>query len=527
MPNSSATSETLREAALGDWIGPQERLQDDADFVGSPYLTPFDRLEDRQDGKFLPLYQTEQDLRLIRGQCRNLMTICPEALGLVDNLANYILGPTGFTFEIVARKGFDVPAEILAKLNSVVEMFQDCVRLSGNLDREIHQRSREDGEFIGRISLCDSKYDVEIIEPVQVTEPNDKRALEDWLDCDEPSSWSFGVHTPARNTASPKGYFVSYAGHGGDWEYYPACETVHVKRNVTRNAKRGVSDIYAVIRDLRAASKLGINMVSGAALQAAIAWIEEHPPGTSQGQVQGLGTAGAAGTVPQLSQAGSSTTQRNVRRFGPGTILQPSPGKKYAPGPLGAERNNGFVEVAQYALRMIGVRWNMPEYMISGDASNANYASSMVAESPFVKARERDQAFYSDVFKDMLLKAMKLAFSANLMDLQAVAPTWDMLRRAIDIDVTTPRVETRDNMKDAQAAQIYWQIGALSAETVATEQGYDWQQELERGAKPSGPMASQPGLPGLPMSPAPAVTESTKVSIKDLQSLDTFFAGYP
>ena len=117
-----------------------------------------------------------------------------------------------------------------------------------------------------------------------MTQPADPRPLEDWLGCGEefPSCWSFGIHTPARETDLALGYHVIYDGTGLDWDYIPAARMENFKRNVPANAKRGVSDFYPVLGDLEREAKLRRNTAEGAALQAAIAWIVETPPGTMQ-----------------------------------------------------------------------------------------------------------------------------------------------------------------------------------------------------------------------------------------------------
>ena len=43
---------------------------------------------------------------------------------------------------------------------------------------------------------------------------------------------------------------------------------------------------------------------------------------------------------------------------------------------------SSFVAVLQAELRAIAARLVMPEFMFTSDASNANYASTMVAEGP-------------------------------------------------------------------------------------------------------------------------------------------------
>ena len=55
----------------------------------------------------------------------------------------------------------------------------------------------------------------------------------------------------------------------------------------------------------------------------------------------------------------------------------------------------------------------MPEYLISGDASNNNRASSEQATEPFVAAREVDQRFYARFHEDILWVSLEFALLAG------------------------------------------------------------------------------------------------------------------
>lgn len=473
--------------AHGDWIDPRERIREDAMFAGIGGWGGRDRIEDRQDGKFLPVYETEEDLRLIRGHCRLLSQFDGVAIGANESLANYVLGKAGFDFTIQAAKGQELGAELGPRLQALVDLIVESLGLRDTFARELHQRSREDGEAAAAIEFQGGKFSALSIEPAQIVEPANSRPLEDWLGCSEEyqSSWTFGIHTKHRQPANPLGFHVVYDGAGVDWDYVPFDRMIWLKRNTYRNAKRGVSDFYPVLEDMRAETKLAGNMVTGASLQAAIAWIEEHPAGTTQGQVQGLAGALAEGQVTRPGQSGQRTVK--TQRFDKGTVLRPSPGKTYKPGPMGAERNAGFVEVASFILRRIGIRWVFPEYMISGDASNANFSSTLVAESPFVKAREADQNFYAAAFKDAVLKALKLGYEANIYGVNDAAQgeSWESIRRLFEIKVDPPAVATRDIDKLTTAVKAQMDLGVLSPKTGATLLGLDLDEERKLGAKPA------------------------------------------
>jgi hypothetical protein len=317
-----------------------------------------------------------------------------------------------------------------------------------------------------------------VVEPEQVVEPANPAAIESWLDVRGQfhSSWSFGIHTATNLPDDPLGYHIVYDSSGKDWDYIPAERLQHIKRNSPRNAKRGVSDFQAVQADLEREAKLRRNTAEGAALQAAIAWILQAPPGATAGQMQGLGGI----DLHPGSRKAVSGASRAELNYPPGTILKPSAGLEYKPGPMGSERNPNFVLVAQYILRSIGVRWNMPEYMISGDASNANHASTLVAESPFVKAREADQQFYRRQWYCLIWKVLHQAWRANRFSRLGVS--WKSLQQLIDVKIDAPAVATRDPLRLTQAQESQVRMGILSRRTAAAQAGLDYDVEIQQGA---------------------------------------------
>ena len=462
---------------FGDFVDRREYLTDDPAF-GIPVLSPFAVLSDRQQGKLWPIYQSEQDLARIRGRCHNAAVLSAVHTGVLDALANYVLGP-GFTF--TALPIGDEARDLAASVQATIDRFLDDNDLHGSLDREAHNRSREDGEaFLTLDVRPDARVAARFVECEQITEPAGARSLEDWLGCGDqfPSCWKFGVHSPARETNQALGYHVIYDGAGGDWDYIPVSRLEHFKRNVPANAKRGVSDFFPVLGDLEREAKLRRNTAEGAALQAAIAWIMETPPGTLQAEARAIASSDMVTDYQKPTTRGLK--RQDVDRYPPGTVLRPSAGLQYKPGPMGAERNPNFVLVGQYVLRGIAVRWNMPEYLISSDASNANYASALVAESPFVKAREADQQFYRRHFGSLLWKVIRLAWEAGRFARHGVS--WAALETLIDLKIDAPAVATRDALKLAQTHQAQVHLGILSRRTAAAQAGLDYDAELAHGA---------------------------------------------
>jgi len=488
----------LRES-WGDWVDSRESR-----FVSdSPAVGPATTLEDRLDGRCRPLYESELDLARIRHAARRLALATPVASGALEALANYTFG-SGFRLT-VEDKGAGRRARDWA--NRVITQFVDDIDLAGIIDRELDHRAREDGEaFLHLVPKPNGHLSVRFLEPDQVTEPADPRPLEDWLQIagEFVSSWSFGVHTRADDPTEPLGYHVIHDTRGRDWTYLPAGRVEHIRRNVPRNAKRGVSDLLAIVGDLDREARLRRNTAEGAALQAAIAWILQ--PSSREGFVGGVPVAELPRTV--MSPVATGTRYESVRRYPPGTILRPSAGLEYKPGPLGAERMPHFLQVMQALLRSIGLRWNMPEYLISGDASNANYASTLVSEAPFVKAREADQQFYRRHLQSLLWKVLHLAWQMGLQ--QPPARDWPVLLRGLDLQAELPAVASRDPLKLAQTQSLQLAAGWLSKRTAAAQAGLDYELEQRHRAAEhqelaaSGGSSTQSPPEGVPQAGAPA-----------------------
>ena len=107
----------------------------------------------------------------------------------------------------------------------------------------------------------------------------------------------------------------------------------------------------------------------------------------------------------------------------------------------------------------------MPEFMLTSDASNANYSSTMVAEGPAVKYFERLQW-------DMIVDDR--AVFDRVLDAAVAAGTLgqDLVDR-VTIHAEPPGVQTRDALQEAQASEILNRMWAKSARTTTEEIGLD------------------------------------------------------
>ncbi len=458
---------------------------------------------DRYKGKCTPFFENEQDLANIRGIARHLAGSYEVAINAMENLTNYTLG-TGFAYSFVPCKDTNSP-EGLAKLCDVV--FKEWATLNSWYsirEAEIFQRAHRDGESFVWLKDTPRGPIARIIEPDFVTEPNNPAAVESYIDFPG-LCWSFGVASESEvETDIVHGYFVQPYNTGDNWDFVPTDEMSHIKLNVDTGVKRGISDFYAVYQNLERAAKLLGNTTQGAAIQAAIAFIKEHVPGTS-GDAMVLGrNSRASGSVSYQTTAGSRTDY--YQKFRPGQVIE-TVGTKYISGPLGQNNSDNYISVVQAALRMVGARWQMPEYMISGDASNANYSSTLVAGSPFDRATTRRQARFRGVYETLIWKAMNWYAKRGRFSEFGIK-TADELKTMVDLNIEAEPAFLANKTEQHTINKDLFASGILSKQGWADREGIDLEAEQAKTAEET-PVDD-------PIEAVPPVTESRLAQARDL-----------
>lgn len=445
---------------------------------------------DREEGRNFPFFRTEIELAQIRGAARLLAGGNENAVGVLNHLTNYVLG-TGFKYHAVPKMSAQPNVQLISQIQQIIENFLELNLWTGNLDRELFLRRRRDGErFLGLWHTGDGRVEARTIEPDQVTEPANKRQIEDWLQTDhsETASWSFGVHSDERDVQNVHGYYIQWSNNDTDWDYLPGGNAPiypplganaqdhnawleHDKSNVDRVVKRGLSDFFCGQSTLELARKLLRNIGEGASLQAAIAWVREVTGGTQQTQVQAGQALRADATFQSSSPSGGRT--HFVQQYDPGTILTPAPGTKYVSGPMGSERAANFLLAHAALLRNFAVRWGLPEHMVTGSAENNNYASILEAGSPFHKACEAAQHEEQQSHSRVLWRVVWFAWSAGILgDIP-----WPQLRASVEIQIEPPQIEIRDADKETARRKIMFDAGVLSRKTWQLQEGLDPVQE--------------------------------------------------
>ncbi len=384
----------------------------------------------------------EQQLADIRAQCRALAVENEFAINGHENRISYVVG-AGHAYRVVARAGHAVPDALLRDTQAVLDEFLRTNHWH-RCQQEIVRRRDRDGEaFLRFFPGADGTLRVRFVEPDLVRTPTQRLG--------DPSA-SFGIQTEPDDVETVLGYWIE--GHWVD-----AVEIQHRKANVDANAKRGLPLFYPVRKNLRRAERLLRNMSVVAGIQSAIAIIRKHGAGT-------------LGTVQQFvgSQADLTLTQpgtgkpSHYQRFAPGTILDAFAGTQYE-FPAAAVDASRYVAVLQAELRAIASRLVMPEFMLTSDASNANYASTMVAEGPAVKMFQRLQHEMIEDDLEVMRRVVAEAVRQGRLPQAALAE--------VQVQAVPPSLAVRDRLREAQADQILLRHGVMSAQTMALRHGLD------------------------------------------------------
>lgn len=465
-----------------------------ATHTGGPIyrFDPYAKIYDRADGRFLPFYEHEQDLRIMWSQARILPMLTPVMEGMRRALEVYVMGGQ-WQHEAKPADGYHPPADLLGEVQRIIDANLELNQFEGGLDRDIFNAGGEDGDcIVGVYARHDGLSDWRRIDAPQVCEPAAGDPISDWLSLPRAHAhWKFGVLTVYDDRmrridhARPAGYHVAYDDAGRDWDFLPSWPQPHIpelrdrcavmyKCNAPADAKRGVADSRIIQGELERDAKLVTNTAVGASVLAAIPWFEKlasgQTPATNQHGHQQSAMDAFRGA---LRQAAGDQPRREV--FKPGTVRRVSPNvAEIIAGPVGASRQTIFLEVSQHLMRRAGIAKQMPEYMISGDASNANFASTLVSESPFTKARQSDQDRVAQFIRSIHWRALRLAHLAGRFDRWGVS--WPELRKSVHLVIEGPEVASRDKAALVNELNQGFDRGLIDAN--------EWRRGTDREEKP-------------------------------------------
>ncbi len=475
---------TKLQESWGELINPYEFAQDLRDDFGGVVFSAYSTIYDRSDGRYRPVYETEMDLRRVRAMAWTLAETVPGAQAWINRLVDYTIG-TGFDWSATSKENPQLAIAVKGWIDQVLENSN----WSSGLERESFAREVADGEYVGQLEQSSGSCCITTYEPDELTAPLRVRDLDEWLDLDFVSSWSFGVLTKQNRPAKHYGYHFVHDAAGSDWNYVKAEDAIFWRRNGRSNAKRGFSDFHRVFLHLARSNLVLTNTAEGAATQAAIAYIVEHAQTTTRSDIERMAQADSyVGNTPD-PLTGQLVRKKRMR---PGTRID-TKGGKYQAGPLGTNNSQVYIAVMEALLRIAGSVHAFPEGMLTGSYANNNFASSLTAEAPFVQGRMADQASRAMRVKTLLKRIVAVGHKFGVFRSFGEV-SLEQILGTVELSVIPSKIVHRDPKEMTEALKMQKDAGWVSDKTAMTELGRDYDVEMENGAKPAGdPNQAAPG----------------------------------
>ncbi|MEZ6049562.1 MAG: phage portal protein [Planctomycetaceae bacterium] len=397
---------------------------------------------------------TSQEQTEVRDQIRSMVRENPHARNILRLMEVYVVGPElQVSHQPRIQEGEDEDRSLTQQANRLWKEF-----LSGNQRhfsyREYARRTWRDGEaFLRRFETEAWPPTVRFIDPEQIG-----------ATIDQPDSE--GIITQRHDVETPLYYLQVEPGSGELLEQIPAAEVFHTRINVDSNQKRGESLFAPILESLSSFNKWVDTELLARKLQASIVlWRKVQ---------------GSASAASQLAESAQSSSNRylgeSVRRerFAPGTILTTSAGTDLQY--LSPNTNFGdAVPLGRLLLLCTAAGAGLPEFMLTSDAANANYSSTMVAEGPAVKMFQAEQNFFANEFTRIWRWVMEEAMRIQLLPADFLVhyqPVWNF-----------PQLVNRDRSRERLADTHMVDHKILSRAEVARRDGVDphtMQQEIEQ-----------------------------------------------
>jgi hypothetical protein len=444
------------QEAQAEYYRTQTRLAESIFSYYDQYVDPMDALRDDDTGELwqeigqvagnavLPMEQ----LDAIRDECRALALVNEFAINGHENRISYIVG-SGHGYTVAPKQGIEISEDRLQGAQDIIDEFVDEADWRTR-QQEIVRRKDRDGEAFLRFFPTQEGFYIRFVEPEDVKTPN--------IHGNDPNE-SQGIRTAPGDVETVRGYWIN-------GEVARPSEIQHRKLGVDFNVKRGLPLYYSVRKNLKRAEKLLRNMSTVAGVQAAIAMIRKHMAGTKT-SIEDMVTSTADASI--TSQKTGTTSYH--RQYPAGTVLDVLQGTEYD-FPSHAIDAGRFVTILQAELRAVASRLVMPEFMLTSDASNANYASTMVAEGPAVKMFTRMQWEMIEDDRQVMNRVLDAAVDRGRLDLE--------IRAQIELDVQPPTIAVRDREKEVAADVRLVEARIMSKRTAMLKNDLDPDVEEEQ-----------------------------------------------
>ncbi|MDP2899145.1 MAG: phage portal protein [bacterium] len=373
-----------------------------------------------------------QSLTEMRKVSRSLALLNSHYKGMLRNYVTYVIG-TGIAL---------TPSWKSASADQQKHLW-DMFTAKNNWtlrQKEIVYRAFRDGEVFLRFFGEGERMKIRFIEPEYVMDPQDK--------------YPYGIETDPEDAEKVEAYHYSLDGQSV--ERIPADDVQHIKLSVDSSAKRGVPYLLAEITTVKDVDTFIRHLLQYIKVSTAVVLVRKYS-GMSPTAVKEH-VAGMQHGTRYDSKKGKDVPYQYIE---PGTFFDISDKQslEWQSPQLDARP---LLEGYRLLMLKLSAGSNQTEPMVSGDASNANYSSSMVAEAPPIKSFEDWQQFFGGHFVNIFRRVVRLS------ETDEDQPGFKAARNV-----------SRDRLSDAKADEVLAVHGVMSTQTWRGREGLDPDVEKE------------------------------------------------
>ncbi len=275
----------------------------------------------------------------------------------------------------------------------------------------------------------------------------------EWIGPTREAPDSQGILNEPHDAESPVAYLRIDPTTGDLAEAIPAAEVLHTRIGADSNEKRGISLFAPLLDTLDSFNRWLQTELLARKLQASIVlWRKVQ------------GSPSEALRMSEANATGEAVGGGRRERFQPGTILTTNQSTEVQ----FLQPKTNFTDAAplgRMLLLSVAAGAGLPEFMLTSDASNSNYASTMVAEGPAVKLFQSEQQFFSQEWNCLWRTVMR----AGIAQGQLPAGLFERIEPAWTFPVVVNRDRTKERLTDARLVDSH----ILSRAEVARRDGVD------------------------------------------------------
>lgn len=426
----------------------------------------------------------------------------PWGRNAMENRGYYTVD-TGHTYVVKPRdENADPGSQAVRRVEEFIELWANENDWH-NRQEEVSHRLDQHGEVFDLM-----RYDTDGMLRLGFVEPRDlendpKSVYQQYDDSDRPYMDILGIRRTNDIFFEPYSFFVDGLQQGiwlGDFRYFmkearatpanvpnfrkitPSMRSLifYRRRNVTSIQPRGLTFFWPVRDELRWSKLLLGNLMRISAFQSSIGALRTINDTVSSDAVRQYLASAQDGTKNSPAESMDSPA--------PMVVTKPSSIKWEFPDTgLG---NSNHIEVLVQLLRAASSGMRLPEFMLTANVSEGNFASTLVSEGPYHKAIRRAQQ--QMIREDLQILDAALRYAAESANFDVTMADIE----AVKIEAKPPRVQTRNRQEDFEINQKLWEDGLLSGKDLLASEGYEYrpqhaQIQLERNEELPPPAATQ------------------------------------